>query len=393
MWYEQHVRRFLRPLPLVGALVCAIVAGTATPMLHASSSARAAVGPAPGVPPGNELLEERAVPATTPFNSKGVYLKTRFRNGATYYFVASGTGVLPVGRQIDAIYCFKADPPTGGCPPAWEMGVIPGLSLLWYFGTTFDSYSGTRGYGWLPDNGYLKYQPTHRYVYKMKAPHEGRVMVGGPGIGDPSENKGAFKLEVYGPPPKTDHVKFTIQIDLADEPMLIHVRDASKATPLRGRIVVNAFNVVVVADGKPGHKPASEPGKFGSPFIHEHDIPNPNRGFPPASVGTFTVTKATLDASPSQRELTLELVGGDVERPKTCGKAGTAKLVIVDGDPASGGENLVVSRDSYSIEWTSGTCQTFNHTFTNANIKRETERLRISIACYSPKRSYTPEVC
>ena len=46
---------------------------------------------------------------------------------------------------------------------AAPMGVLPGLSLLWYMGTTFDNYTGTRGYGWMADNGYLKYQPTHRY--------------------------------------------------------------------------------------------------------------------------------------------------------------------------------------------------------------------------------------
>lgn len=383
------MRRLLRLLPLVGALAGVSVAGTVVPQLHASGAVSAAVGPAPGVPPGNELLEVRPVPATTPFNSKGVYLTTRFRNGVDYYFVGSGTAVLPIGRQIDSIYCFNADPPTGGCPPTWEMGVIPGLSLLWYSGTTFDSYTGTRGFGWLEGNGWLGYQPTHRYVYKMKAPHDGRVMVGGPGITDPSENKGAFKLEVYGPPPKTDHVQFSIVIDLVGEPMLIHVGDAPQAKALSGRITVNAHNVVVVANGKPA-KPAA--GKSGAPFIHESDIPLDRNGrpWPNGSTATFTVTKATLDATPTQRELTLELAGGDVNRPKTCGKGGTARLVIVDGDPGGGAKSL----DSYSIAWTSGTCRTFSHTLTQAKVDiRKSERLRIDIACYSPRRGYSPDVC
>jgi hypothetical protein len=378
------VRRYLRPLPLLGALVCASLAATATPLLHASGPAFAAVGPAPGVPPGNELLEERTVPATTPFNSKGVNLKTRFRNGVNYYFVASGTGVLPVGRQIDAIYCFKADPPTGGCPPAWEMGVIPGLSLLWYFGTTFDSYSGTRGYGWLPGNGYLKYQPTHRYVYKMKAPHKGRVMVGGPGIGDPSENKGAFKLQVYGPPPKTDNVLFDIDIHLVHEPILIHVRQNLNATPLDGTIYVNAHQGKVVADGKHSTFAA---------WINDSDSPQPlEKDVPHGHVARLHVVEATIDATPTTRELTMEAVvvsATGYSGQKTCAVGDTAKIVIVDGESLKGG-----STDSYKIAWTSGICRTHNHTFTQSDADyRKGEHVRVDIACYSPTRGYRKDVC
>jgi hypothetical protein len=362
--------------------VCGSAAG-ATPLLKGSGFAPAVSGPAPGIPLGNELLEEVTVPAKTPFNSKGKLLKTQFRKDATYYFVASGTAVLPVGRSIDAIYCFNADPPTGGCPPAAPISPAGGLNLLWFSGKTFDAYSFSRSYGDIPGSGYMKYQPTHRYVYKMKAPLDARVMIGDPAIGDPSGNTGAFTVELYGPPPKTDRVKFDINIQLLDEPLLIHVRDSATPTPTTGTLHVAANDEVVVADGKHHDRFAA--------WVRDSDTPNhTNENLPHGNALILHIVQAELDPTPTTRELTLKgVVTSQGASKKACLAGDTAKIVLVDSDPAGGAK----SHDSYSITWTSGICSTHNHHLTQTKVNREGERLRVDIFCYSPKRGYRKEVC
>jgi hypothetical protein len=181
---------------------------TAIPVLlacAATASAALLAGEEPGIPDGYRLLEQKTVPATTPFNG-GVRLKTIFRGGQTYYMVASGTASLGDGHvTLDPVYCIDASPPIGACPPAVPPTYWGGLNLIWYSGRTYASYNTTLAYG-DAGQGWIKYQPSHRYVFRFKAPANftsARLSLGGPNSSSPSSASGTYSISVYGTPPPT----------------------------------------------------------------------------------------------------------------------------------------------------------------------------------------------
>jgi hypothetical protein len=187
-------------------LACAAAAGAAGPRAAVSAhealpSARSATQLE--IPAGYKLLSQTTVPATTPFNG-GVRLKTIFRSGQTYYLVASGTVTLADGAvTLDPVYCIDADPPIGACPPAVPPTYWGGINFIWFQGKTFANYLTSVAYG-DQGQGWIKYQPSHRYVYKFTAPGNSsflRLSLGGPNSSSPSTASGAFSIAVYGTPP------------------------------------------------------------------------------------------------------------------------------------------------------------------------------------------------
>lgn len=374
-------------LVLCGLVVCAAPANAATPVLVRPLEALLAAPQAtpPGIPAGFQLLERISVPAKTPFNKNGPRAKTQFGAGQTYYFVATGTAGLPGGRSIDAIYCFNASPPTGGCPPAAPVSFFGGMNFLW-FSAGYQTYIGSDWFGGLGGGRYLKYQPSHRYVYKYTPATNfpvWRLMIGGPQITDNSGNTGAFALEVYGKPPTSDRVKYHVNVHLLDEPLLIHRRDKNgneNETPVRVRGTLNINGSgIVVADGKPGAFSGSiSDGDSPTGPLHSHVV-------------QLVPVEADMEVTATTSTLTLKTkVRSSHGLFKLCKQGDEAEVVLVDDLKDTSPEGAL---DSVRVRWTSGTCRTHNHRVTRARAdNRKGERLRVDLLCF-PTRGFARDLC
>jgi hypothetical protein len=370
-----------RHLLMVASVVfaCAGAAGAALPKISANE---------PGIPAGYKLLEKATVPATTPFNS-GVQLKTTFGIGQTYYMVASGTASLGNGAvSVDPIYCFDANPPSGGCPPAVPPTYWGGINLLWYFGNAFTNYNTSGQYG-LAGPGWLPYQPSHRYVYKFTTPANtpySRLSLGGPNSSDPSTARGGFTIAVYGKE-LSHRVQFSVFATVRGVPLVLHIPDPVPKH-FKGDVHVNGGGIVL-ADGKPG--------QFGA-WVHDSDVAQPNTYYYNA-VGLHVIA-AELDVTPTTRTLTLHAYVGSyshVGPGETCRggpygptKAGTADIVLVDDATTKIGTESD-PLDAVHVHWTGGTCLTHEHTITRHS--HGLERLRVEIACWTPSRGYRFDAC